>query len=300
MKLAILLKGFAMGLADLVPGVSGGTIAFITGIYDKLIQNLESLINVFPKKLLHFLKEQNPKNLKTAFTCVDFPFLLSLGAGILLAILTGSQVISYLLEDYALALYSLFTGLIIASLFFLKKEIPKLTPKLLLLLLLGFVLSSFVSVLSPLNLENPSLFYLFFSGFIALSAMLLPGISGSFLLLYLGVYETIITALSNPSGNLALLGSFILGLATSIVILPKIISYQLRKRRGTIMTFLFGLVLGSLVLMFRKLGEEEVRSGFNLSLSISCIVLGLLFVMLAHLLGKTLSSSKSSLNKSKK
>ncbi|MEX1099611.1 MAG: DUF368 domain-containing protein, partial [Bacteriovoracaceae bacterium] len=199
-KIMLLLKGFAMGLADIVPGVSGGTVAFITGIYDELLASIASVNAAFVRQLLKF-------QFKNALAQIHFEFLAPLLIGIASAVLLTSRLMHFLLNEYPIYTWSLFFGLILASALYIAKHIKRPDNKLNYLFLpagalIGWALVSLIPVQTPESYP-----YVFGAGAIAICAMILPGISGSFILLILGKYAFITGALKNPfeAGNLALI-----------------------------------------------------------------------------------------------
>ena len=187
----IFLRGVLMGTSDIMPGISGGTIALITGIYDKLIRSISNIKLMFFKPLLKGNFGQFKKEL---FEEIDFAFFVPLGLGMVLAMILMANVINFLLGNYAGYTYSFFAGLIIASIYILYKQLDAFNIKTILVSLIFAVLAYIFVGLNPMQAAH-SLPILFISGFIAICAMLLPGISGSSLLLLLGQYEYMIDAL---------------------------------------------------------------------------------------------------------
>lgn len=190
----VFLKGMAMGLADLVPGVSGGTIALITGIYKELLHSInlitiENLKTIPQKGLFHFLK------------VVNAPFLFAVFGGILTSVFCFSYLLDWLIVNEPIALWSFFFGLLLSSIVFLFKQIKPLNTQTILLALGGAILAFYLSKLTG-NYSNSSYGYLFLSGFIGISAMILPGLSGAYILLILGVYELILSTLRQALGLL--------------------------------------------------------------------------------------------------
>ena len=177
--LKIFLKGMAMGAADVVPGVSGGTIAFITGIYTRLLDAISS-VN------LEALKKLRSEGFKSAWTHIDGTFLLALGAGILTAIISLAKVIHHLLMTHPVMLWSFFFGLIIASCVHIARTIPQWRLKEIAMMVVGAVVAALISLASPTE-TAVTLPIVFAAGSIAICAMILPGISGSFILLMLGM-----------------------------------------------------------------------------------------------------------------
>ena len=178
----IYLKGISMGIADLVPGVSGGTIAFITNIYEDLIYSINK-VNV--KEILELFGA----NRKTSWQKINGGFLLPLFLGIATSILFLSSIIGFFLKNHALAIWSFFFGLIFASSIFICRDVEKWSLRTILGLIIGGLISFLISFLSPLE-ANEDLPYLFLCGMLMIIAMILPGVSGAFILVLLGTYET--------------------------------------------------------------------------------------------------------------
>ena len=180
--LGIYLKGIAMGIADLVPGVSGGTIALITNIYEDLITSIN---HVNAKQILALFGA----NRKASWQNINGPFLLPLFLGIATSILFLSSIIGFFLEYHALALWSFFFGLIFASSILICKDVKQWSPSTIIGLIIGGLISFLISFLSPAE-ATEALPYLFLCGMLMIMAMILPGISGAFILVLLGAYET--------------------------------------------------------------------------------------------------------------
>jgi len=180
------LKGIAMGSADVVPGVSGGTIAFITGIYTELLDSIKS-VNI---NALATLFKEGPK---AAWQAINGTFLFVLLLGILSAILTLAKLIHYLLDHHAILLWSFFFGLILASSLHMAKQITQWGGKTYLALLLGAICAGFISIASPTSIKA-SYLNILIAGRIAICAMILPGITGSFILLLMGLYAQVLAS----------------------------------------------------------------------------------------------------------
>ena len=201
--LIITLKGLAMGAADVVPGVSGGTIAFISGIYQELIDSINN-VN------LSVLKTLKKEGVKAAWQQVNGSFLLALLTGIGISILTFSKVITHLLEIQPILVWSFFFGLIIASIALIWKETSNWKIVDILALIIGIAVSYYITIARPVSSPD-SYWYLFLSGFIAIIAMILPGISGAFILLLMGSYETVIGTINQFRDGLVNFNFEILG-----------------------------------------------------------------------------------------
>ncbi len=231
-------KGIAMGAADVVPGVSGGTIAFITGIYDEL---LGSLKKCGPSALL-VLSKEGPKAL---WQHINGTFLLTLFAGVLTSIFSLAQLITWLLKAYPIQIWSFFFGLVLVSAWHMGQQIYRewSIPSII-TLLVGTVLAWLISAGVPLAAHDIGLLTFFFAGALAICAMILPGISGSFILLLLGFYGPVIEAVK--SFNLPVLAIFAAGCVIGLLSFSHLLSWLLEKARVPTMAFLIGLMLGSL------------------------------------------------------
>nr|WP_283104215.1 DUF368 domain-containing protein [Shewanella gelidimarina] len=246
----------AMGAADVVPGVSGGTIAFITGILDQL---LDSIKKIRPS-LFWVIKEQG---IKAAFMHINGPFLVCVFGGILTSILTLAKLISYLLHTHPIPVWSFFFGLILISVVHMLKQVKGFTLGRLVLFVIGIVIAWGITMLNPIALEMTYL-NVFIGGCIAITAMILPGISGSFILLLLGLYTSVMGAVK--SFDLAIMATFAAGAATGLLSFSHVLSLLLRKYHDATLVFLTGLMLGTLgkiwpwkeVLSFRENSKGEM------------------------------------------
>ncbi|CCN82001.1 conserved hypothetical protein [Vibrio nigripulchritudo SFn27] len=225
-----------MGAADVVPGVSGGTIAFITGIYDTL---LESIRRVNPSIIGIWKRE----GFKAAFDHINGLFLITLFSGIILSILTLAKLISWLLVEHPIPLWSFFFGLILISVVHVLKQVEKKNIVTGVFLLLGVGFAYTITVVSPLQMADTSL-NIFIAGMIAICAMILPGISGSFILLLLGMYGPILAAAKGLQIDVLML--FMLGCVVGILSFSHVLSWLLKNFRDYTLTFLTGLMLGTL------------------------------------------------------
>ena len=234
--LVLFLKGMAMGISDLIPGISGGTIALLLGIYEKFIQSLKS-INY--STLIYLLK----LDFKKLNDQLNFNFILPVFVGILISIFLFSSLISYLLINHKILLFSFFFGLIFFSSL---KLIASLKPNSLFdfsLIFSGLILGLSLLFIGQLSLSD-SIISVFFSGFIAISAMLLPGISGSYILLILGKYQFMLDSISSLLWTNILVFAF--GAVFGILSFSKIIFWLLNKYYKSTILFLSGIMLGAL------------------------------------------------------
>ena len=238
--LILSLKGFCMGVADLIPGVSGGTVAFVTGIYQDLLMAVSSFNGKFFRYLITF-------RIKEALQLVPLRFIVILFTGIFTAIFTLAHLMDYLLSNHPILMRSVFFGLIGASIVVMGGQFHYLKKESLLGVLAGLGISWVVVGLIPM--ETPDTWwFIWLCGAIGITAMILPGISGSFLLLILGKYEYIIVSLKNPFSlkNITTICIFASGAIVGIICFSRILKYFLRRYNQLTMTFLIGVLIGSL------------------------------------------------------
>lgn len=235
-RLILFLKGMAMGISDLIPGISGGTIALLLGIYKEFISSLKS-INLSTLVLLiklNFKKLNEQLNLK---------FIFPVFIGILISIFIFSKLITYMISNHKILLLSFFYGLILfSSIRLIRNSSPKSIYDFL-YIVFGFIIGFLIMFIEPLSTSH-SFFSIFFSGFIAISAMLLPGISGSYILLILGKYKFMLESIS--SLNFANISIFSLGAILGILSFSKIIHWLIINYYRVTIFFLSGLMLGTL------------------------------------------------------
>jgi len=224
-----------MGAADVVPGVSGGTLAFILGIYERLLNALAAF-NINAIKLVF------SGQIKLAWRHIDGTFLLCLFAGILVSIFSLTNIISYMLEHQPVPLWAFFNGLILASLPILIRNVQWAWQRGL-LFIAGIISATVITLLTPMQ-SDPSPWMFFGAGFIAICAMILPGISGSFLLLIMGMYLPITTAVSNLDLGVLLL--FALGCFSGLMAFSRLLKWALKRAHNAMLAFLSGIVLGAL------------------------------------------------------
>ncbi|MGQ1909283.1 DUF368 domain-containing protein [Marinifilum sp. RC60d5] len=232
----IALKGMGMGAADVVPGVSGGTIAFITGIYEELINTIKS-VNLSSIKLLLQFK------LKDFWKAVNGNFILALISGILISFKSLATVIKFLLETHPILIWSFFFGLIIASAIVIAKKITEWKIRTIIAMLIGIGIAYMVTVSTPAHAPT-SYWFLFLSGALAICAMILPGISGAFILVLLGSYNHILEALSNL--KLDIIAVVAAGAGVGILSFSHLLSWLLRKYHNMTIGLLSGFMIGSL------------------------------------------------------
>lgn len=242
-KLGLVLRGMAMGIAEVIPGVSGGTIAFITGIYKTLLDSIKAVDHNFLKLLFKF-------RLGEMWSRLNGNFLLWLFAGMIAGILIGVFGVTYLLEHYPEVLWGLFFGLILASVPLMLSQMKEKTGISIVLFILGAFIAYAITSLSPSE-GSTNYMYVFVAGVIAISALVLPGISGSFILLLMGLYTTIIPTLKSflktqDFSDFSLLAVFGLGCITGLVVFSRIVSAAFEKYHDPTIALLSGFMLGSL------------------------------------------------------
>lgn len=238
----ITLKGVAMGAADLIPGVSGGTIAFITGIYEEFVNSVKSIVPAC-RQLLG--KKTFKQRLKDFWNTLNGNFFLALIPGIALAMVLLAKFVKWMLADYKIQTYAFFFGLILASIILLYKKIPKWTWSCALLAMIGILLGLILPLPETLNQGgNISLGYLFVCSCIAICAFILPGISGSFVMMLMGAYHTYLTAIEEMNIlHLSVMASgFLIGLSAFSYVL----SWLLKKYYSWTVALLTGFIVGSL------------------------------------------------------
>ncbi len=234
--LKVTLKGMAMGAADVVPGVSGGTIAFISGIYEELI----STISGVNPALFTIWQEEG---FAAMWKKLNGNFIVALFTGILISIFTVMRLANYLLENHPVLIWSFFFGLVLASIWFVAKQIPKWSLKVFLALIIGAAVAFYIVSLPPLSPNSSSLF-LFFAGAIAVCAMILPGISGAFILVLLGAYKSVTEAAHDF--DVKTLGVIALGAIFGLLTFSKILKWLFVHYSSITLAVLTGFIAGSL------------------------------------------------------
>lgn len=225
-----------MGAADVVPGVSGGTIAFITGIYEELLETISN-INI------EALKKLKSEGIKGFWEHINGNFLIALFLGIAISIVSLAKLITYLLECHTILLWSFFFGLIVSSIYLVGKTIKKWDISKVIGLLVGAAIAFYITILPPM--QNPNaLWFVFLSGAIAICAMILPGISGSFILLLLGSYEMVLGAIKDM--KIAVIGVFAIGCLTGLLSFSKLLNWMFKKYHDLTIAILTGFLIGSL------------------------------------------------------
>ena len=269
--ITLFFKGVFMGIADAMPGISGGTIALLLGIYEELIRSISEL------KLSLFFELK--KGFNPFWKKLNGNFLLALVSGIGISLISFVKISANFLESFPLFIWSFFLGLIFATVNVIYKLINQWSSLNFFFLIISITFSYFLSSFSVYETDEISLLYILFSGVIASSAMILPGISGSLILVILGVYAYLIKSLDNL--EIIVIFTFISGALVGLLGFSRILKYLFNKHRDTTYTIMLGLVIGSIekVWPWNKSFSAEL-SNLNLSFSISLVILGFVIVVL--------------------
>lgn len=293
-NILVAAKGACMGAADVIPGVSGGTIAFIMGIYDEFVGSLASINSEAIRMLF---KGQFKKFWKH----INGSFLLSLVIGIGISVILLAGLMQFLLEQYPIQTWAFFFGLIVASSIFILKGISGWKVREVLLTILGVILGVTICTLSPTQTPD-ALWFIFLSGALAICAMILPGISGSFILLILGKYQYIMGAISGLAAgedfgrNLMILGVFLIGAAVGILGFSKFLHWLLARWNKETLIVLAGFIIGSLVKVWpwnnaEALVQAETTGSMHIGGAVLFAVIGFSLVTGIEIAGKLLKKS---------
>ena len=232
----LILKGAGMGAADIVPGVSGGTIAFITEIYEELVNSIKSINYKSFRKIFS-------EGIKEFWNSINGNFLISVFAGILISVFTLANMLETLLQDEPILVESFFFGLIIASAVYVAKKITNWNWQKIVAILAGIIVAYLITSLTPAQTPE-AYWFVFLSGALAICAMILPGISGAFILLILGKYQFILGAVNDL--NLGVIAIFAVGALVGLISFSNILSWFLRKFHDITIAVLSGFMIGSL------------------------------------------------------
>jgi len=250
--LYLILKGMGMGAANVIPGVSGGTVALITGIFEKLIDSIKSL-NLTAAKLLFAGK------FKEFAEYINLYFLIAVFTGIGISIISFAKLLEYLFANYPIYVWSYFFGLILASVYFVSLSIEKRSVVNILIFLTGTAIAVFISFMTPAS-QNDNVFYLILCGIIAASSMILPGLSGSFVLILLGNYQLVmIDSVSHL--NLKILLPVAIGAGVGLIGFSSFLSWIFKKYKDETISILAGFILGSLTILWPW--KEPVKQTFG-------------------------------------
>lgn len=296
----VCIKGIGMGAADVIPGVSGGTIAFLTGIYQELLDSIKS-VDLKAIKLLFTFR------IGKFWKKINGNFLFSLILGILISFFSLAKLMTYLMEHHPIPLWSFFFGLIIASAVLILRDIKWYLPKYLIPLVIGTAIGAAICLLSPA--ETPDqLWFIFLCGAIAICAMILPGISGSFILLLLGKYTYMLNALTEL--DIVLILTFVAGAAIGIVSFSHFLSWLLKKYHTMTISLLAGIMIGSLLKVWPwqvilESGvsrpalpyNEMLQSSGHVPTAITFAVIGIVLVTAIELAAKRIGNKKAEVQK---
>jgi putative membrane protein len=257
----LFVKGIGMGVANVIPGVSGGTIALITGIFERLVNSIKSF-DLKAVKLFFGFK------FKLFADYTDFKFLISILLGIFVAIISLARLFDYLFIHYPVYIWSFFFGLVLASVYFVGKTVEKWNLSVILTFLLGTAIAVAVSIMNP-SAENDNFFFLILCGVVAICSMILPGLSGSFVLVLMGNYKLVmIDAVNNL--DLVILAPVALGAVVGIIAFSHLLSWVFKSYRNETISLLTGFIIGSIsilwpwkntVYMVNDLGEIILKKG---------------------------------------
>jgi len=293
-----ILKGVSVGIANVIPGVSGGTLLVITGIFERLVNAIKS----FDLNALKIIKKFKIKEL---LDYIDFYFLFAIGIGMIIAILSVARLFDYLFNNYPVYIWAFFFGLIAPSIYFVAKTIKKWTFLVISMFAIGTLFAIWLAFINAAS-QNTNIFYIFLCGLISITAMILPGISGSFVLLLMGNYELIVIK-SIKNLDFFVLLPFGLGCVVGIVAFSHLLSLLLRKFKDETIAILSGFIAGSLIFIWpwknpvfaldsfgnilKKGGEEVVLryeryipKDFNMEviIAIACMLFGAIIIILTE------------------
>lgn len=235
--IGLFFKGVGMGAANVIPGVSGGTIALITGIFEKLIHSIKS----FDLVALKFLFSGKVKRFAEH---VNLYFLIAVFLGIAVSIFTLAKLLGFLFDNYPIYIWSYFFGLILASVYFVGRRVEKITVGVVVIFILGALVALAITLLTPAT-PNGDFYYLFLCGIVAICSMILPGLSGSFVLILMGNYELVFIEGVNDL-DAKILGPVILGAIIGLIAFSHLLSWIFRKFKDLTISLLTGFILGSL------------------------------------------------------
>lgn len=225
-----------MGAADVVPGVSGGTIAFITGIYEEFIYSVKS-VNLEAFRILR------KEGIKAAWKYVNGNFLLVLAAGIFTSVFTLAGFITKALDDYPMYVWGFFLGLILASIWFVRKDVKQWNLRNIISMVIGAVIAYWITTISPLH-GPENLWYVFLTGVLGICAMILPGISGSFIMLLMGSYYYVYDAVARL--DFVVYGVFLIGCVVGITSFSRVLAWLFKHYKDVAIAMLTGFMIGSL------------------------------------------------------
>ncbi len=239
--LILTLKGFAMGAANVIPGVSGGTIALVTGVFEKLIHSLKSIDQ---NAIIYLLKGR----FSSFSSHINLPFLLAIFGGAVLSVFTLARILAYLFTNFPVYIWAYFFGLIVASVYFVGKTVERWRFITFLIFAAGAGLAIWISLMTPAS-GNDNVFYLILSGMAAVCSMILPGLSGSFILILMGNYELVAIEAINEF-RLDILGPVFFGIVAGLLVFSHLLSWIFKKFRDLTLALLTGFIAGSLIILW--------------------------------------------------
>ena len=250
----LFLKGMGMGIANVIPGVSGGTIALITEIYEDLINSLKSCDKKALKLILSF-------KISDFIQHTNLYFLLAVFSGSVASVFSIASLFKYLFLHYPIFIWAFFFGLIIASIYFIGKRIQKWNTSTVISLIIGTTVAIYISFLTPAS-ENNNLFFVFLCGIIGVSGMILPGLSGSYILILMGNYELLMVKAVTEL-NIILLSVFFVGSAFGLMSFSHVLSWVFKQYKDATLALLTGFILGSLNIIWpwKKVAESIIIQG---------------------------------------
>lgn len=275
-----------MGFCDVIPGISGGTIAFITGIYERLINAIKGFSpDLFYSLILFAIGKESKKVVGEKLNKLDFAFLVTLLLGIAVSLIVFSRVVSFLLDRYFAYTMAFFFGLILASAKTIFDHIERHHTVNTLVMVLGLMAGFSLVFLVPVSVQ-PSLFYVLIGGFVGISAMVLPGISGAFILLVMGIYRFMLDTIKNFPQNFEYLLMFGVGVLIGVFTISRIVSWLLKKDKSKTLYFLLGLVVGALSVPLRGFVSEGYFTAFSILMYVALFVFGIFFASLIKKLSR--------------
>jgi putative membrane protein len=270
-----------MGAAEVVPGVSGGTLALIVGVYQTLIDAIANVVLAVRQLIGLAGNKPSPKRAGKTFTSLPWALLIPLGIGMGVALVVGAKVIEPLLEDQPIAMNALFLGLVIAGTYVPAHMVTRVggwSPRYVLIAFASGLILFFLTGLPPGDIGNPSFIVVFFSAAIAICALVLPGVSGSFLLLTIGMYDSTIAAVNDR--NIAYLAVFAIGAVAGLAVFVSILKWLLANRARITLVVITGLMVGSLRALWPWQGDnrELLAPSDQVGLAVLMFLVGAIFV----------------------
>ncbi|MDY6799791.1 MAG: DUF368 domain-containing protein [Bacteroidota bacterium] len=265
-------KGIAMGAANVIPGVSGGTIALITGIFERIIDAIKSFNGTAFRLLVK-------GKIKAFIQYTDLYFLISIFVGMVASVVTLARLLAFLFDSYPIYIWAFFFGLILASVYYVGKTINRWSINVIVYFIIGTALALSVTFLTPAN-QNDSFFYLAICGVVAICSMILPGLSGSFILILMGNYELVMIQAVNEM-NIKILFPVLLGAIVGLIVFSHILSWIYKKFKNQTIAILTGFILGSLSILWpwkneiyrvNKAGEFILNNGEKIVQSYSLYI----------------------------